>query len=225
MSIMAEKITTKISNARKKLRPFKLAIIAYFSNTKNRLKRLISRPQLPQNPDGRVLIHLGCGEQNAPGWINVDAQPFPHVNFVGGVEKLPMFASNSANLIYACHVLEHISYQRYPEILKEWRRVLKPGGVLRIAVPDFDKLIVIYQTEKNNINLVLPPMMGAQDCEHGFHRGAFNEKYLSDLCLDAGFKKTRLWNPKTAPDYPFDDWAKKLAHGKYPISLNLEAIK
>lgn len=214
-----------IKKIRKKLRPSKLAILAFIATSKNRLKRAVRPPPLPQNPDGRVLIHLGCGEQSAPGWINVDAQPFSHVHFVGGVEKLPMFSENTADLIYACHVLEHISYQRYPDILKEWYRVLKPKGILRIAVPDFDKLIAIYQAEKNNINPVLPPMMGAQDCEHGFHRGAFNEKYLSDLCLTAGFQKTRRWNPITAPDYPFNDWAKKLAHDKYPISLNLEAIK
>ena len=207
------------------MRPIKLAVLTLIADLNFRIRRVIKPPHLPENRDGRVLIHLGCGEQNAPGWINVDAQPFPHVHFVGGVEKLPMFADNSADLIYACHVLEHISYQRYPEILKEWRRVLKPGGILRIAVPDFDKLLAIYRAEGDTLDLVLPPMMGAQDCEHGFHRGAFNEKYLGNLCLVAGFKTTRLWNPKTASEYPFDDWAKKLAHGKYPVSLNLEAIK
>ena len=219
---MEEKFTTKI---RKKLRPIRLAFLTIFSNAKNKLERTIRRPQLPNNSDGKVLIHLGCGEQNDSRWINVDAQPFPHIHFVGSVEKLSMFPANYADLIYACHVLEHISYQRYPDILKEWRRVLKPGGILRIAVPDFDKFISIYQTEKNNINPILPPMMGAQDCEHGFHRGIFNERYLSNLFFTAGFREVGGWDPTTAPDYPFNDWAKKLVQGKYPISLNLEAVK
>ena len=184
MSAMYKEFIKKI---RKRLRPIKLSAFALFSHLTNRIKRILKPPQLPINADGKILIHLGCGEQNDERWINIDAQPFPHVHFVSGVEKLPMFAENYADLIYGCHVMEHISYQRYSEILKEWRRVLKPGGILRIAVPDFDKLIAIYQTEKNNINPVLPPLMGAQDCEHGFHRGVFNEKYLTYLFLASFF--------------------------------------
>ena len=220
---MEEKFTTKI---RKKLRPIRLAFLTIFSNAKYKLKRTIHHPQLPHNPDSKVLIHLGCGEQNDSRWINIDAQPFPHIHFVGSVEKLPMFPANYADLIYACHVLEHISYLQYLNVLEEWRRVLKPGGILRIALPDFDKLIAIYQSEKDrNIELTLPPLMGAQDCEHGFHRGIFNERHLSNLFFTAGFREVRRWDPTTAPDYPFNDWAKKLVHGKYPISLNLEAVK
>ncbi|OHA25794.1 MAG: hypothetical protein A3D52_01615 [Candidatus Taylorbacteria bacterium RIFCSPHIGHO2_02_FULL_44_36] len=183
-------------------------------------------PQLPQTPDGRVLVHIGCGNQNSPGWTNVDTIPLPHIHFVSRAERLPMFPSNTADLIYACHILEHISYLKYHGVLSEWYRVLKPGGTLRISLPDFDKLIAIYKSGKgDNLELTMPPLMGGQDYEYNFHCGIFNERYLTDLFLAAGFKKVRRWDPNTAPDYPFNDWAKKLAHGKYPISLNLEAIK
>jgi len=206
-------------------RPARLAIKNIIRIAGYKLKRIFHPPVLPTGPNNKTLIHLGCGEQNAPGWINIDAEPFPHVHFVNRIDKLPMIRSESADLIYACHVLEHIPYLDYPRILEEWHRVLNQNGILRISVPDFDKLLSIYQYENNSLDLVLPPLMGAQDYEHGFHRGAFNEKYLTTLFTNAGFRKVNRWDPHTAENYEFNDWAKKLVHGKYPISLNLEAQK
>ena len=43
-------------------------------------KRLFIKPKLPVNSDGKVLVHLGCGDVNSPEFINVDARPAPHVH-------------------------------------------------------------------------------------------------------------------------------------------------
>ena len=53
-------------------------------------------------------LHLGCGERYLPGWKHLDARKFPHVDYVTDkLDKLNMFADNSVEEIYACHVLEH----------------------------------------------------------------------------------------------------------------------
>ena len=49
-----------------------------------------------------------------------------------------MFADDSVGLIYASHILEHFGRHQYEDVLAEWYRVLSPGGVLRLAVPDFE---------------------------------------------------------------------------------------
>jgi len=211
---------------RNRLRPIRLALKNQIQNTSFKIQRAINPPKLPINQDGKMLIHLGCGLQNDTRYINVDGVAFPHVHYAGEVEKLPMFKNNFADLIYACHVLEHISHQEMIKVLTEWQRVLKRGGVLRLSVPDFEKIIAIYEAENESITKIIQPLMGTQEGKYDFHKTIFNEKYLSNLLIEAGFSKVRLWNPEDAEYYDFNDWAStKLVHDKYPISLNLEAIK
>jgi predicted SAM-dependent methyltransferase len=184
----------------------------------------LNPPAYPKNPDGRVLIHLGCGDQDDARYINVDALPFSHVHHVHGVTTLPMFSDSSADLLYASHLLEHVSHKHALATLREWVRVLKPGGVLRIAVPDFDALIHVYQEQGNDIRKIQKPLMGAQDYAFNFHMGMFTESYLTELLKEAGCKNVRAWDPKNAPDYTFHDGAFERVCD-YPISLNLEATK
>jgi predicted SAM-dependent methyltransferase len=212
---------------RKTLRPARIWLYDVCANLTYRAIRFFKPPHIPENADGKVLIHLGCGEQDDPRYINVDGVAFPHVNFVSRVEKLPMFPDEYADLVYACHVLEHISHQKIPEVLREWQRVLKKGGVLRLSVPDFDKVIAMYETEGRSVPRTLPPLMGThENGEFDFHRAIFNKEYLSTLLKEAGFRETREWSPETAPYYSFSDWAgPRKIHGMYPISLNLEGVK
>lgn len=211
---------------RSRLRPMKLALQNGARTLSYKLQRAIKPPVLPSNASGKVLIHLGCGPQNDTRYINVDAVPMPHVHYVARVEKLPMFKSNFADLIYACHILEHISYQQTVNVLKEWKRVLKKGGVLRLSVPDFEKIISLYEAEGRDAARTMPPLLGTQDEKYGFHKSIFNEKYLRGLLKEAGFREVRGWDPETASYYDFNDWAgKRLVYSKYHISLNLEGIK
>ncbi|MEK7524327.1 MAG: methyltransferase domain-containing protein, partial [Patescibacteria group bacterium] len=203
-------------------------------STKCFLKKLIQRcirlmrhPRRPLIPDF-VGIHIGCGEQNDPQFINVDTLPLSHVHYVHKAEALPMFPDKYADLIYACHILEHISYKKLPETLREWNRVLKKGGILRLSVPDFDKIVHIYQKNENDIATIEGPLMGGQDYIFNFHKSTYSKKYLSKILLENGFEKTREWDPLTADHYSFNDWASRpmVVRGiAYPISLNIEAVK
>ena len=194
----------------------------------NAVKRVIKVPKLPKNKDGKVLIHLGCGPIDDSRWINVDLLYLPHIHYIQDITKLNNFPDDTADLIYACHVFEHISHRSLRDVLTEWRRVLKPGGILRLSVPDFDDIIKIYNSESGEIGSVVKPLMGGQDYAYNFHYSIFNKTYLSDLLKNAGFKEIQEWNPETAPYHNFNDWSSKLypinGH-EYRISLNLEAVK
>ena len=181
----------------------------------------------PERQDGKVLIHLGCGAVDAPGFINVDAKPAAHVHHCLDVRDLAVFESNSADLIYACHVLEHFPEDEQRELLWEWKRVLKPSGVLRLSVPDFDLLLAIYNASNRNVKSIVGPLMGYDDGYRG-HCYLFNEDYLCGLLIETGFAATERWAPDTADFYEFEDWASKkiIRDGQaYPISLNIEGTK
>lgn len=198
-----------------------------FSLKFNSIRRFMVAPKVPSNKDGRTLVHLGCGDVNWDGYLNVDLKPAPHVHHVHDVTSLPFLAGESVDMLYACHVLEHFPHERLKEILWEWRRVLKYGGTLRLSVPDFDKLLFVYSDSKNDVESIRLPLMGSDD-GYFSHLILFNFDFLKALLEANGFSNVRSWDPNSAKDYQFNDWASKCMsyRGKeYFISLNVEAEK
>lgn len=185
-----------------------------------------SRP-LPTNPGGRVLLHLGCGTIDAPGFINIDAQAAPHVHYELDVRDLSPFADQSVDLVYSCHVLEHYPAHEHPEILWEWSRVLKPGGVLRISVPGFEELLHVYEEQGRDVSTIVGPLMGYDD-GYNAHCHIFNLAYFEQVLTQAGLRDVRRWDPDVVDNHDFEDWAsRKVTRGdkKYRISINVEADK
>lgn len=191
-------------------------------------KRLLAKPKLPENTDGKILIHLGCGDIASPEFINVDARPGRRVHYVCDVTNLSIFDDSYADLVYACHVLEHICHNALRKTLWEWRRILKPGGILRLSVPDLDKILHIYESCSCDIHSILSPLMGGQEHKYNTHYCVFNHKYLSERLKEVGFREIRQWEPERVANHDFQDWANSdiVRDGKaFPVSLNLEAVK
>jgi predicted SAM-dependent methyltransferase len=194
-----------------------------------KLLRLFWRPALPRLANGEVRLHLGCGKIDHPGFINIDALPRRHVHYVQAVDRLGRFANSSVDLIYACHVLEHFSHLKVPAVLREWQRVLKPGGRLCLSVPDFDRILEIYHAASDDMASIINPLMGGQEYAYNHHRVAFNQAYLTRLLLAAGFRKVGPWAPDDGrAGHDIHDWSRrpfKVVGREIPISLNLEAEK
>ncbi|MCX6717349.1 MAG: methyltransferase domain-containing protein [Candidatus Taylorbacteria bacterium] len=193
----AAKKVTKIEVIKKILRPIKFTTVNFFRKISHRVQRFFNPPRLPENKNNKVFIHLGCGNKNNNEYINVDALPFPRVHYISRVEKLSMFPNNYADLVYASHVLEHVSHLQLLDVLHEWKRIIKPGGTLRLSVPDFDKIISIYETENKKIESIIGPLMGGQDYDFNFHKSIFNEFFLNKVLKDVGFNKVSIWDPNT----------------------------
>jgi len=81
-------------------------------------------------------VHLGSGRKLIHGFINVDILPDVGAELVEDIFTLPSFEANSVDIFYWAHAIEHCSRKTYMSALKRWHEVLKPGGTLRIAVPD-----------------------------------------------------------------------------------------
>ena len=90
-------------------------------------------------------LHIGCGPCLLPGWINIDIHPAPlATNVLWG---LP-FADGSVRHVFLSHLLEHLFYPNdvHP-FLVDIHRVLAPGGVVRIVVPDIEQCIDAYRND------------------------------------------------------------------------------
>lgn len=169
-----------------------------------------------------VRLNIGGGEVQFPGFINIDRKNgFDALPLKRCHEREPMFADNSVDEILASHVLEHFGHVDSELALREWVRVLKPGGRIRIAVPDFAKCAKAYLDGER-----LPIagyVMGGQTDDDDFHRTLFDEEHLRRLMEAAGLTQVETWS-----GFDFAREHKVDAGGfcaALPISLNLQGIK
>ena len=93
-----------------------------------------------------MLLNIGSGDFPAKGWVNVDAYAGVNPDVLAGLDSMP-FETDSADMVYAGHVLEHIAPEDLPAILSEVRRVLKPGGRFAAVGPDVDRIDPIAQPD------------------------------------------------------------------------------
>lgn len=183
---------------------------------------------MPRPPGSVIRLHLGCGAINHPGFINIDGVSRPHVHHIQSVVDLSNFAEGSVDFLYTSHVLEHFSHGQTARVLEEWHRVLKAGGSLCISVPDFDKIIDIYEAAHGDTEAIVQPLFGGQDYPFNFHYTVFNERGLSKMLKAAGFDCVWRWEHGSDAFHNMPDWSGRSIHigGRpHPISLNLEASK
>jgi predicted SAM-dependent methyltransferase len=193
-----------------------------------RLRGGSGKPLHPEVKRDGLRIHLGAGPINIQGWINIDARDASHIHLQSSGFDLKEFADGVVSEIYMCHVLEHFSFEEAKTVLKTLHRKLKVGGILRLSVPDFDQLIVIYHANGNDLELVKMALMGGQEYEYNFHKAIFNKELLSNLLMTCGFANAQTWS--TLGDFGIDlgDWSNKgfdTPSGNIPVSLNIKAIK
>jgi predicted SAM-dependent methyltransferase len=183
-----------------------------------------TRPQLK--------LHLGCGSKFIPGFVHVDMAALPHVDHVADVRRLTFADTNSVDLIYASHVLEHFGRHEHLDVLREWHRVLKQGGVLRLSVPNFAACAALYYEQGliDGLTGLVGLVSGGQRDTFDFHKMIFDRELLTKSLLTSGFREVRPWDWRTTEHAQVDDYSQAyLPHldkttGRH-MSLNLEGIK
>jgi predicted SAM-dependent methyltransferase len=150
----------------------------------------------------KIKLHVGCGTNYKDGWINIDN------NSDNNIKKLDINHDLSKGLplddytvdfIYNEHFIEHLSRENGLIFLKECYRVLKVGGVLRIACPDLDELIKSYLNDTwreldwvktYNCEWIESGCQMINVCLNEFpwgHKYVYNKEELKKRLIDAGF--------------------------------------
>jgi len=181
-------------------------------------------------------LHLGSGQRYLKGYVHIDLADYSHINYKHNISSLPMIENESTDLIYASHVLEYFDRNEVNNILKEWRRVLKPDGILRLAVPDFVQLVEVYLKTKDLQPILGPlygrwPILGSSSVI--YHKTVYDFRDMEQLLANNGFKSIKLWNWQevfTDENEGFDDYSQAYfphmdKENGICISLNVEAKK
>lgn len=89
-------------------------------------------------------FNIGCGGYGHEGWLNCDLDPLREdYLFVDATRPLP-FPDACADRIFTEHMIEHLALDDAQRFLAECARVLKPGGLLRVATPDLDRFLSLF---------------------------------------------------------------------------------
>jgi len=174
-------------------------------------------------PEEPLKLHIG-GEEARAGWTILNVRDGPHVDRVGDCRDLSDFADGSVAEIYASHVFEHLGYlDDLPAALAECHRVLAPGGVLRLSVPDFETLCRVFlhpELSTEQRFTVMRIAFGGQTDPHDFHKVGLTYEFLKDYLGVAGFSEIERVDRHDL----FED-SSTLDIGGVPISLNVVAVK
>jgi predicted SAM-dependent methyltransferase len=165
-------------------------------------------------------LQIGSRQRNS-GWKTLDIVAGPEIDYVGDCTDLSQFSDGSVEELYASHVLEHVPYAELPRTLREWHRVLVPGGKVMIAVPDMNILAQIFvRPELHGADkvMVMQMMFGGQLDETGFHYIGFDLELLGVHLHRAGFEEI-----KRVPSFGLFQDSSEMEFRGVKISLNVEA--
>ena len=208
-----------------------LYVVAFFRKLRFQVTRR-SKINIIKSKNRDIKINYGCGDVDQPGYINVDIRVTKTIDLVGDLSWCKKKLRGICSEVYMSHVLEHYAYPgramrkgkgTVPYALHCVFEMLRPGGLIRIAVPDFARLCTLYQ----NGAIPLYPrisgrLCGEQDYRENLHKCVFDKRFLEYCLVDAGFVHVRDWSPidlGLVQDSSFDALEGKIT------SLNLLAEK
>ncbi len=137
-------------------------------------------------------LSVGAGGRKKPGYVTVDIQP-------GNDVQAPMwdlpYQDGEIEAIYSRHAIEHVTFVEAQRTLREWHRVLQPGGTIEIICPNRD--YHVWQLSQpgqspagsvSNWTHAMASLYGWQKHEHDFHKWAWTPEELIVACREAGFR-------------------------------------
>jgi len=182
----------------------------------------------------KLKLHLGCGKRYLPGFVHIDKDTLSHIDHPDtDIGKLDMFANNSVDLIYTCGSFEYYDRDEAKQVLREWRRVLKVGGKLKISVPDFASVVEVYRKYSNLDGIgILGPLYGKWKIKRDkfiYHRTVYDKKSLVGMLYREGFSDIKPYKAEGFLPTGYDDYS--LAYVPHmdktgiQMHLNLECKK
>ena len=150
-----------------------------------------------------IRLDLGAGDKREPGWIHVDQvtrkEGVPPPEVIADISKPLPFPDDYADEIRSIHVVEHMYRSKIGDILKDWVRVLKPGGKMALECPNLRACLyfMIAQPETPQLGILgIYGDPGPNDEVAMLHKWAYTPQELGQLMLDAGLENVVQATPQ-----------------------------
>ena len=176
-------------------------------------------------------FNIGCGWRDfGKGWIHIDGGDYDHLDSDDIFIK--EYESNSADLIYSSHFIEYLDREEVIPLLKRWKEVLKPNGVMRLAVPDFEVYANLYSSGEYPLDNFLGVLYGKMPMgdETIYHKTVYDFDSIKKLLESIGMREVNHYDWRDTEHSEFDDHSQAyLPHMDKDngtlMSLNVECKK
>ena len=150
----------------------------------------LAEEKLAADDSPPLWLNIGGGDPKSETYV--EREGYVLVDRSVGKEAYPLdYPDDSADEILSSHVLEHFPYEKVMDVLRDWTRVLKPGGVLKIAVPDFAWVCEQYG-KQNDYNLQ-GFVMGGHIDDNDHHDAIFDSDSLKEMLAHVGLQRLAPW--------------------------------
>lgn len=165
--------------------------------------------------EGPKKLQIGCGYNPAEGWFNTDLEPTSNEIFYMDASLPYQIEDNSFDFIFSEHIFEHLTFEQECNMIRECQRILKPGGVMRMAIPHAGFLFNLYQNPEIPVH-------------KNYVNWAMNNNYECKKVLDVvgGVENTAVYVINNF----YRDWGHEVLHDYASISglltkLNFREVK
>jgi predicted SAM-dependent methyltransferase len=156
---------------------------------------LLRHRTLPKRSGNELKINIGSGRSRFKGWLNIDGNLLSRPDFWLDMRYGLPFRSGSVKHIYSCHFFEHLYLEELEALLLECKRVLRPDGGMRMAMPNMLSAVQMYFKKDMEWFNGFPRefhtpggrLFNEMFCG-GQHRIMFDYDFLEELLANAGFK-------------------------------------
>jgi predicted SAM-dependent methyltransferase len=124
------------------------------------------------------------------GFLNVDVRPMPKVDIVADITERFPFEDGQVDEIFSCGTLEHFYTGTVIQVLKEMCRVLKPGGLITVGVPNGETILADFKEGTmpfEQFNQYIYGSVQADSNPYNVHRSLWTPKRMEDALKQAGF--------------------------------------
>lgn len=147
-------------------------------------------------------LNLGCGKEKYPGFVNIDADPGVNPDLVFDISKPFPYEKDTVDEIWMIHVIEHFENILHKSILEECHRVLKPGGILFIAYPEFSTCVSYYLSDHRGMKeFWKATIFGRQSRPGDYHLALMETPAFILLLTTIGFEEIEYHAESARNDY------------------------
>ena len=151
-------------------------------------------------------LEIAAGSKPQPGYLHHDIRPLPDIDIVCDARSFPVEHRGTFDEVYASNILEHFNRFEVESVLKEWVSLLRPGGLIKVIVPDVGEIARQYAGGMIDHEFFVYLMYGGQDYEfnrhyYGFDTGSLEQMFARCSLTSIDVKPGKAWEKRSVDRY------------------------